>query len=227
MSTADVSAYVAIHRAIRSGAHALATAANRLDLRDPHRVADFARYWHGYANEVLGHHSLEDDIFFPALVERVPAAQQHMARLGAEHHLLDELMEAAAAATLAFQAGDAPEPGIEVLAQLAHVMDEHLDYEDAEIIPLFADHFADEEYQALHRSAIKATGLGRQALFTVPFIGYWVRAGEREQLLTGAPLPFRVVYRLTRRGHARLAHEALGDAAVDEARGRVAATMGA
>jgi hemerythrin-like domain-containing protein len=224
-TTADVSGYLAIHRAIRSGAHALATAAGSLDPRDPHRLAAFGRYWHGYANEVLGHHSVEDDIFFPALVDRLPAAHEHMARLDAEHHLLDELMEAAAAAIKGFQGGDAPQPSAVVLGQLAHVMDEHLDYEDAEIIPLFARHFTDEEYQALHEAAVKSTGLGKQALFTVPFIGYWVTDEERQNLLGSAPLPFRVVYRLSRRSHDRLVHEALGESAVVEARSLVAATM--
>ncbi len=60
---------------------------------------------------------------------------------------------------------------------------------------------------------MKQTGLGRQTAFTVPYIGYWAAADERDMLLAQAPLPFRVLYRLTRRGHGRLSALALGTAA--------------
>jgi hypothetical protein len=97
-----------------------------------------------------------------------------------------------------------------VLARLDDVMWTHLAYEDNDLVPLFPQHFDHDEYEALAKAAVKSLGL-KQALFTVPFVGSWVSEEVREQMLGDAPLPFRVLYRLTRNGHERLAARALGD----------------
>jgi hypothetical protein len=97
-----------------------------------------------------------------------------------------------------------------VLARLDDVMWAHLAYEDADLVPLFPRYFDHDEYEALAKRAAKSLGFG-QALFTVPFVGSWVTADIREQMLANAPLPFRVLYRLTRTRHERLAATALGD----------------
>jgi hypothetical protein len=62
----------------------------------------------------------------------------------------------------------------------------------------------------MHEQAVKSGGLGRQMLFTVPFLLSSVPPQERAPLLAGAPLPLRVVYRLSRRSHRRLARAAFG-----------------
>ena len=46
----------------------------------------------------------------------------------------------------------------------------------------------------------------------MPYIGYWASAEERELLLAQAPLPFRILYRPTRRRHGKLAALAFGTA---------------
>ena len=58
-----------------------------------------------------------------------------------------------------------------------------------------ASYFDDEEYEALTKAAIKQVGLGKQAAFTVPYVGYWSAPEDRAALLAAAPLPFRVLYR--------------------------------
>ena len=54
------------------------------------------------------------------------------------------------------------------------------------------------------KAAIKQVGLGKQAAFTVPYIGFWATEHERTTLLGDAPLPFRILYRLTRKRHGAL-----------------------
>ena len=80
-----------------------------------------------------------------------------------------------------------------------------------------ADHFTAAEYGELTKRATASIGLGKQAAFTVPYVGHWSTPAEREQLLGSAPLPFRILYRLTRRRHDRLTELALGEAAVPPA----------
>ena len=213
MSDVDTSDYTAIHTSIRRGAYALAEAASSLRPDDDDRMFAFARYWQGYVGEVLAHHGIEDEIFFPALRERSADAADVLDQLDREHHLLDELMDRSSAAIAAIDDGAPPAAAADVLGRLADVMDDHLDLEDRAIVPQFAALFSGEEYEAMTKRAIKATGLGKQAFFTVPFVGYWASAEDRDLLLGMAPLPFRLIHRLTEKRHARLAALALGTAA--------------
>jgi hemerythrin-like domain-containing protein len=204
----DLGTYHAVHTALRGGAHLLAGAASTVDPGDHRRTAALARYWKGYAGEVLAHHTVEDEYFFPALAERVPAARGHLARLASEHAELDYFLDEARRRIddLAHGRGGIYAPAIagEVLGELARHMDAHLDFEDAEILPLFEAHFSVEEYERLDECAMKSLGITAQAAFTVPFVLSQLEEPERSRTIGAAPLPFRVLYHLTRGRHARL-----------------------
>jgi hemerythrin-like domain-containing protein len=212
-AAADPADYAIIHRAIRSAGHALASAAETISVADGPRLRAFVRYWSGHTGEILGHHTVEDTIFFPALCERVPATTAVLAMLDRQHHELDRLMLECTRAIDRVVDGAAPTSAVEALRRLAELMDDHLDLEDREVVPLFTEHFSTSEYAGLTKAAGKQIGLGKQAAFTVPYIGYWAEPEERAAVLGQAPVPFRILYRLTRRGHGRLAELALGPAA--------------
>ena len=89
----DITMYLAIHRCLRLGARAMAQAVAEIDPADTPRTAAIRRYWKGYAGEVLAHHTIEDEIFFPALIDRVPVAGQLTDRTDDDHPHLDELMD--------------------------------------------------------------------------------------------------------------------------------------
>ena len=210
MAAPDLTTYRAVHAAIRHGARALADTTATLDRADRRRVAAVVRYWRGYAGEVLAHHTVEDDIFFPALVARAPEAGALMARTDADHHRLDELMEAGGAGFAALAEGRPAEGLSAVLDELADLMDRHLDLEDREILPGFVARFTAAEYEHMEDAARKALGVGRQAAFSVPFIVSHMDPADRDRLWETAPLPLRVLHRLTRRGHERLTRAAFG-----------------
>jgi hypothetical protein len=207
---ADTSDYAVIHHAIRSAGHALAAAAGSLTVAEQPRLRAFMKYWRGHTGEILSHHGIEDSIFFPSLRARSTSSAAVLDQLDAEHHRLDQLMEAAELELGRVVAGAAPTGAVEALRQLAELMDRHLDLEDDEIVPRFVELYTADEYAALTKAAIKQTGIGKQAAFTVPYIGYWSTAEERELLLGQAPLPFRILYHATRRRHGKLAALALG-----------------
>lgn len=208
---ADTTDYLAIHTCLRRGGRAIAVALQALDVSDRRRTEALARYWKGYAGEVLAHHTVEDDIFFPALVEGAPVAAEHLGRVDEEHHLLDELMAEGHAAVAAVVEGAAPDRAAAVLGHLDVMMHGHLDFEDAELVPLFTRCFDQDDYDLLHKAAMKSLKLS-DAPFAVPFLGSWLDDEMRTQLFATAPLPFKVLYRVTRRGHERLAALALGAA---------------
>jgi hemerythrin-like domain-containing protein len=210
MTAPDLTMYRLVHRALRVGTAGIAEAAADIHTADERRRTAFAKYWNGYAAEVLGHHTVEDEIFFPALVDRVPVAGALIERTDADHHHLDELMEAIGRAVGQVRHGlSAPElPAL--TRELVQHMDTHLDFEDADILPLFERHFTGDEYGALNEAALKSAGVGKQAAFAVPFIVSVMTDDERQKALTEAPLPLRLLYRATRRSHTRLTERAIG-----------------
>jgi hemerythrin-like domain-containing protein len=211
----DLTVYRAVHTGVRRAAHDLAAAVVELDPTDRRRTAALARWWRGYAGEVLVHHTVEDHHFFPALVDRVPSAVALIARTDADHAHLDELMAGLTEAFGALRAGGAGAAAargraLPLTGELARHMDEHLDFEDAEILPLFEAHFDGAEYEALDAAATKSLGLNRQLAFSVPFVVSAIAPDDLTRVLATAPAALRVVYRLTRRSHARLTAAALG-----------------
>jgi len=212
-TTPDLTAYHAVHTALRRGTHALAVAAADLDVADRRRAQAFARYWKGFAGEVLAHHTIEDDVMFPALIERAPVAAELIGRTDADHERLDELMTAVAAEVEELASGRIAPALSSELRELASLMDAHLDFEDAEVLPRFEQHFTAEEYSELDDQAAKALGLSKQAAFTIPFIASMLDPDVRDRVFGDAPAAFKLLYRATRRSHARLADRALGPVA--------------
>jgi hemerythrin-like domain-containing protein len=211
---ADVTEYHLIHSAVRSGANRLAEAVETIDPADTERVGALAKFWAGYAGEVLEHHTVEDTIFFPALTERFEWARQLIERTDAEHHELDRLMSACAVTVARLSKGVATDRE-DVTGQfraLARFMDDHLTFEDVEILPVFEGQFDQADYDALSLRAKKNLSI-KQALFTVPFIGHAVTAEELDQLLSNAPAALRVVWRLTQKRHGRLEATLFGETA--------------
>jgi hypothetical protein len=206
---ADLVGYRAVHRALRDAAHAMAAVGPRLCAAPGTQVRAFQRYWKGYAGEVHAHHTTEDDVVFPALVERAPEIGALLGGLDADHHHLDVLMvEIEAAIARVVDGMDSTRLG-GLLRELADHMDTHLGVEDREILPLIPQHFSQEEYDALEQKALEEIGFGAQALFTLPFIEAAVTPEERAAMLGGAPLPVKVILALGRRRFRRMADRAL------------------
>jgi hemerythrin-like domain-containing protein len=218
MTAPDLTMYRIVHRAIRGGAAVLADAAPRIERAEPARRKAFARYWKGYAGEVLHHHSVEDEIFFPALQERVPVAAELLSRTDADHQHLDELMLRIDAA-VADLAAARPSPHLaELTAELDRHMTDHLDFEDRDVLPLLERHFDKDEYDVLDAEAVKSAGLGPQMAFSLPMIVGAMTPAELSLILPEAPVALRVMYRLTRGRHARLVERAFGSTPAEVSR---------
>jgi hypothetical protein len=212
----DLTDYRVIHHALRTAPHRMAAALAGFRGGDRVQARALLKYWIGYAGEVFAHHTIEDDIFFPKLVERVPRTGDHLEQVDADHHHLDRLMGACHRALTELarttSEGSAFEAAIR-MRELATHMDQHLDFEDETLVPLFGLHFRADEYEALHEAAMKHLGIGKQAAYTVPFVMHWAEPADRDKLIAEAPAVMRLLWNLTRRGHARLTSRALGTAA--------------
>jgi hemerythrin-like domain-containing protein len=213
---ADLTGYRAVHRALRTATRRLSITVDTIPVNDQRRVRALQRYWAGYAAEVLTHHTIEDEVFFPALADRSSSMAALAARLDADHQRLDELMARVAVAIEQFHDVGAPPRAATALTELADLMDEHLDVEDDWVLPLFTLHFTATEYAELEEQAFAAVGVGRQAMFAIPFVVRAMSAVERATALGAAPLPMRLLYALTRRSHERLHALVFGDEFVIE-----------
>ncbi|MEZ5296552.1 MAG: hemerythrin domain-containing protein [Ilumatobacteraceae bacterium] len=201
----DLSAYRAAHSALRASATALADALRTVRPDDRRRVAALQRWFTGYRAELEIHHRNEDELFFPALDARVPAYGQYRAAMDADHHRLDETMNA-----LSRSLDDGDVAGAAAAADvLDRELADHLTVEDSDVLPMFERHFSADEYAVLDAAAIRSVPL-RHAFFTVPWFVATAPADTAARVLADAPVAMRIVERLTRRRYARLVAAAFG-----------------
>jgi hemerythrin-like domain-containing protein len=213
--TPDLTGYRLVHRGLIWGSRHLAAATGRdLDERHGRELAAWTR---GFLGELHTHHMTEDEVFFPALVRRVPVAAALIERTDVEHHALDDVVERIEHGLDRLEAGDPAPELARAFVDLADLMVRHLAFEDAEILPLFERHFSAEAYRELDEGAVKKVGVSRQALFTVPFILGMADQAEHAHMWSLAPVPLKLIARLTRRGYARRTARVFGPAALTDA----------
>ena len=212
----DLSAYHAIHHAMRVTSRQLHAALSGMVEPDPGRADAVRRWFAGFTGEVLVHHRVEDEVYFPALAFRVPTYCEHAAELADGHHRLDQLLAGLGDALRGLAGGRDWDrhrtDAAELAAELRDLLEDHLDLEDRDVLPLFTRHFTAEEYQELDERARKAGFSVRQAAFTLPWLMASATADEQRHLVATAPSPLRLLWALTRRRYARLAARALGPA---------------
>jgi hemerythrin-like domain-containing protein len=214
----DLRTWGMMHRAMRHHSARLAKAVAEVDEHDrTPRATALGRWFAGFVAELHGHHAVEDHVFFPALVARVPEAAALVERIDVDHHRLDDLLSRGAAALerlanpgVAFRVVHAE--AMMVTEGLKALLDAHLDYEDEVLVPLFAEHFDAAGYKAVEKGTKKHMSL-RQLWFTVPCVAESLDELERREVIEEAELPIRLVWFLSRRRYQRLIADAFPNTA--------------
>jgi hemerythrin-like domain-containing protein len=207
---------------MRADARRLAVAVaaiGELDRTD--RAQALARWYAGYHGELHDHHVIEDEIFYPALVERLPEVKRLIARVDADHEYLSDLLgrvgvvlERLANPHVPFRFAHAE--AVRLTEGLHALLESHLSFEDDDIVPLFAEHFTGAEYEVLEKQASKRVNL-RQLAFTIPWALEGADAEQRRHLLSTVPHVFKLVWYVTRGRYRRMAAGALDVAAAEPA----------
>ena len=141
--SAAVAPFYAIHRKMRIDTRRYVMAVETATEADRSgRLVPLAKWAAGFGRELHLHHTVEDDHFFPALVERSPEAGEILAGLEHDHEVVAGILKqwGPAARDLADPTVDFETARAEVLAlavQLRDLLAEHLDIEDAQIVPRF------------------------------------------------------------------------------------------
>lgn len=220
METPDLTGYRLVHRGMRTSSKRLAAVLGDLtEAERSGRAAKLVTWYAGFETELHQHHTLEDDVFFPSLFERVPSLRSYLQRIDDEHEHLVELLGSVRFALDGL--ADPAHPFDEALAgaatlatELESVIDGHLDFEDHEILPLFERHYDAAEYKALEDGAIHGgkPDIGKLS-WTVPWMMTEATPDERHRMMDGAPFMLKALWVAKRGRYAKLERAAFGDVA--------------
>lgn len=207
--SAAVAPFYAIHRKMRIDTRRYVVAVETATEADrAGRLIPLAKWAAGFGRELHLHHWIEDDHFFPALVERSPEAGEILAGLAHDHEVVAAILKqwGPAARDLADPTVDFDTARAEVLAlavQLRDLLAEHLDIEDAQIVPRFDAAFTEAELEAIDARVKKS--LPKKGLsFAVPWNVEAFDPALRDELVRTAPLVLRLLYRIHAPRFARL-----------------------
>jgi hypothetical protein len=118
---------------------------------DAERVALIVNYYENILSFLDSHHDAEEELVFPLLRQRCPGEAALIDLMADQHHEAVRLLEEAQTLLQAWPTGNAAaqraaQDGLEALhAQLV----DHLDQEEAKVLPLAAEHLSAEEWGAL------------------------------------------------------------------------------
>jgi hemerythrin-like domain-containing protein len=211
----DLVAFEVLHRGMRADSARLAKAVAEVDEaeRSP-RARQLHRWFDGFAGELRAYHTVEDDLFFPVLAERVSVFEYEVGRIEAEHAHLDAALDRTRRAleTLGdaeVRWADASRRATTTTTDLHDLLDRQLAFEADFVLPMFVRHLTADDYAAIDVMAARNQSFG-QLPFTIPWAMANADPCEQRSLLDGAPLSFRLLWWATRGRYRRLVDEAFG-----------------
>ena len=183
----DLSGFLLAHRGFRAEFGRLAAAARQV--RDAGHAALLDDQIELVMRLLHHHHTAEDTGIWPRIVSRAPEAKAALDRLAAQHEDMDPLFTAVTdrSRSVADRAAD--------LARLHEVLNDHLDEEEREGVPLIQAHYTVAEWDA-DGERVQAS-LDRQRL---PLIFGWLASAatpeQRAAALATVPAVPRLLFRL-------------------------------
>jgi hemerythrin-like domain-containing protein len=206
----DLNGMYLAHHAFRRDLARFAVAARRtpVDASDVWRA--LAIRWEQFSGILHHHHTTEDDVLWPQLLEIVDAAGDATGRatleaMEAEHALIDPLLASCAAdfATMAREPDAATRDRLAATAEAARdTLSDHMGHEETEALPLVQRLLSTEGWERVE----KAAGSGKSAkdlLFLVPWVADGLTPTQLESAYRSIGQAFRVMVTLTRGRHAR------------------------
>ncbi len=190
---------IAIHKAMRADSRRLIGAVDALPEGDIDRAAALGRAFAAIVNLIHDHHWTEDDVLYPFLLERVSTFEADAIRLENDHVDLDAAMSRISARfrllshpvsprlwqdTRSHLAGDA--------AAFEAVLVDHLDREEAVVVPAVDSQLSAAEQHALQKEEAKLTTY-RHMSTAVPWVLANATPDEATALRATAPRLLGVV----------------------------------
>jgi hemerythrin-like domain-containing protein len=138
---ADATAMTRFHRIFREALDAVPRLVGTAPDDDADRVELVGSYYDNVLRLLHAHHEAEDVTIFPMMVERLPEHVDVISRVNAEHDGVLGTLDVAQQALTAWRAEPSSvtrEAAVAALGALRGVLVEHLDHEEADVVPLIA-----------------------------------------------------------------------------------------
>ena len=202
----DMTMMYLMHHAFRRDLDAFATTVRVTPAHDRAAWQRLADRWDLFAAVLHKHHTAEDDLIWPALVQLGTLDDLAVLEaMEAEHGEIDPLLESCATGLrrLARTADEDARAALVVRVCAAREsLRRHLAHEETEAIAMIQRLVAPEHWARIEEE-IGRRGSFREALGVVAWVGHGVPRETLDRVLAGVPAPFRVVWSLTHRRFAR------------------------
>ena len=137
----DATAMTRFHRIFREALDAAPRFVGAARADDHDRAELVGSYYANVLKLLHAHHEAEDLTIYPLMVERLPEHLDAISRVNAEHEAVLGTLEATEQAVAAWRADPSSasrDAAAAALASLHTILLEHLDHEEAEVVPLIA-----------------------------------------------------------------------------------------
>jgi len=144
------------------------------------------------------HHTNEDAILWPTLLERVEVERGFVLRAEEQHERVHELLERAHVRAASFRTdptADKRESFAATVAELDAVLREHMADEERDVLPLVEQHMTVAEWEELGERG-RASIPKDRLLIQLGWILDGLDAQQRREFLANMPVPARVAWRL-------------------------------
>ena len=193
----DVREMVVVHRAFRREFSATAEMIRRTPDGDTRRAEVVADHLRLCLAGLHMHHTGEDVILWPLLLERAAPSTGLVETMQAQHHGVDAHTEAIIPALAAWEATPTKvqrEQLARLVEQFTAALTEHLDLEEREILPLAARHLSVDEWNSLGQHGQEAMSASQKPIMFGLLLED-VDDSERALMLGTLPPPVRLLVR--------------------------------
>lgn len=204
---ADMTMMYVLHHAFRRDLHDFAAVARGTRATDALRWRAVAERWALFTEQLHAHHTKEDEILWPLLLERVRAAgdtdaERVLQEMEEEHAVLDPLLDAASTALSVLAAGgdlDAFPLFVTTVADLSAALDRHLAHEESAAIEILQRYVGGDEWAQIEKSRFRPKQSLAEARFFVPWALKGLPHAAAQQVLGLGGPPLRVINAMSRR----------------------------
>jgi iron-sulfur cluster repair protein YtfE (RIC family) len=194
------------HHAFRRDLARFAVAARQTPVEDVEVWRALAVRWEQFGSILHHHHTTEDDVLWPQLLEIADAeGRATLEAMEAEHSVIDPMLAACAAGFAAM----AQTPDVATRDRLAaatetarDTLSDHMGHEEREALPLVQELLSEEGWQRVEKAAGSGKGL-KDLMFLAPWIADGLTLEQFETVVAMIGKPFKWMVALTRGRYER------------------------
>jgi hemerythrin-like domain-containing protein len=195
----DTGEMVLVHRVFRREFRILPALIRAVPPGRTDRAEIIGSHLANVAGALHHHHTAEDELLWPVMLDRVGLRADLVHRMEAQHDRLAGLLTRIDDLTARWRAKAGAEDRDEladVLVQASSALDEHLTDEERELLPLVSQYVTQAEWDALNERGREAIPKNKLALVFVGAILEEATPQERTRFLAQLPAPARLLWRL-------------------------------